>query len=130
MFKVFVWDKQQIELVNSLIKSTNELVKLLFIAEKDEINDNIFNTIKHIFSFLSIFINNTPEVLLAEKSYHLLKIRILDSYKKVIDNWDNYKDNPDDFYQSWNDFNSYWNDFGLFMERVLKSNNTFFLSLN
>lgn len=121
--------KNHLQLVDSIIKSTEDLVKLL---EKEiTISNTIFNTISEIFNFLEKTINLLPDILiLKNRDSRLSKKEIVDSYEDTKLSWFNFVIEQDDFFNKWNDFSNIWKKFYKALSYVNSSSNTIYLSMN
>jgi hypothetical protein len=114
----FLVSKNQYELLNSSIKSANDLVSLLH--GRIILDEMISTTIYRIFLFLSKVISSLPDFLISEYNYRQLKNELCVSMDNVLYYWLNFNTAPVTFFRAWDEFIFWWDEF----QRVMQALNS------
>lgn len=118
----------QLEQINTIIRSTSELVSIL--KKGDKLNDTLKNTISEIFNFLFKVLNLLPEILLSKEEHSLYKSQLIESFADLQLAWEVYEEMPGEFAERWSDFVYLWDNFYDQFQRINSSSKTIYLSLN
>ncbi len=120
--------KSQINLINSIVASTNELSSCLL--NNSNLTPALHETITQILAFLNKTLALMPEILLTTSMHGTKKSDLILAFADVVEKWKNITHDPFGFVWSWSDFADKWNTFILALEDVRNSGNSIFLSLN
>jgi hypothetical protein len=116
------------EMVNSIIKSTNELLPLL--RENTPINRTIHNTISDILRFLYRVIEIMPDILISEKNNQKIKVNLEASFDRVLAGWNDFIIDKGEFFEAWEEFCLWWEEFERALKGLKEKNSTIYLSMN
>ncbi len=124
----FISMENQIHLINSVIKSTADLLGVMSLSSY--LNKPIMDIISLIFKFLYQILTLLPDILLTNGEAKNPKIDLQDKFELVLIAWGNYFVSPTEFYNIWIDFLASWSKYNVAMYEVTRSQETIFLSLN
>jgi len=124
----YLVSQNQYELLNSSIKSANELVNLL--QSKTVMDELIHTTIYKIFLFLSRIITSLPDFLISEYDYRQLKNELCVSMDNVLYYWLHFKTAPASFFRAWDEFYFWWDEFQRVIKALSSSNDFIYLYMN
>ncbi len=115
-------------LIDSIIKSVNELVAIL--NRNPKVNEMIHVTLSQILLFLSKIIQIIPKILISQYLYENIREELINSLDLLIIAWDSFSKDPELFFIAWDDFYFLWEDFSLEFKEFFTSKSTIFLSMN
>ncbi len=118
----------QLEMVNSIVKSTNELLPLL--RRNAPLNNTIYNTISDILKFLDKVLVVLPDILISERNDRKIKTNLQESFERVISGWGDFFVDSTEFFAAWDEFSGWWSEFERALEILTADNSTIFLSMN
>ena len=128
MFKYFLINDGQLELVKTIIKSSDELILLL--KEKPKLDGLLKHTITQILLLMAKIIHVLPEILLTEHGNRILKHEITSSYSKALNCWTNFSEKPEKFIDAWIEFIFWWEEYYKLVNRIKDKKQTVFISMN
>lgn len=120
--------QENLETVDSLVKSTEKLVEIF--RETPEINETFHSTLKQVFIFIHKIMSLMPQVLISPYKRIQIKEEVLFCFSRVEQAWSDYNSSPEYFYDTWYEFIFWWEEFYKILAKVKNSGNTIFLSLN
>ena len=124
----YVSMENQIHLINSVIKSTADLIAVM--THTSFMNKPVMDIISLIFKFLDQLMILLPDVLMTNGEAKNPKAELKDKFETVLVSWGNYFVSPTEFYNCWIDFLAAWSKYNVAVFEVTRSQETIFLSLN
>ena len=124
----FEINENQFELINLIIKSSDELI--LILKESAEINETVHSTISQMFLFMKNIFKFLPEIINADECFKILKKEMLNSFDNAINHWTESRIFKLEFVESWTIFSKLWNEYFNNIEEIRKSSQSFQLSMN
>lgn len=120
--------EKQILVINTIVNSLDELVKLLKLTQT--LSGQIMKTNAEILIFLKNAILGLPDLLVTSTTSTYRKQDLIETFNEVLAAWDIYPEEPDLFYEFFNKFSIKWKHFESTLVEVEKRGNTIFLSMN
>lgn len=119
---------KQIMIINTVVNSLVELVKILKITTK--LSDEIHFTITEVLIFLQKVIKNLPEILITSTQVNYKREEIVGRFHIVLAAWNDYLIEPEIFYEAFEEFSTLWFEYEEVLKMVENNSTTIYLSLN
>ncbi len=124
----FISIENQIQLINSVIKSTADLLAVL--TGTSLLNKPVTDIISLIFKFLDQILYLLPDLIQTNEKLTKPKDELRDKFELMLQAWSEYFISPVEFYNYWIDFVAAWSKYNVAMYEVTRAKDTIFLSLN
>ena len=118
----------QIELINNMIVSINELKNVLLIHS--DIDDKLIISLREILNVLKKALDGVPEVLMYAHGKYIPKDRLTSAYLEALVSFEGYPKKNKNFALYWEDFINVWQKYSDQMKEIESSPSAVFLSLN
>lgn len=128
MFRYIIINESQLEIVKTIVKSSDELIRI--IKEQPKLDKIISNTITQILLLMAKIIHCLPEILLTGNGNRVLKHELTASYARALNCWSSFSENQDDFINAWLEFVFWWQEYCRLAEVIKNENPTLFISVN